>query len=395
MPHVKAIALRLLDSAGGLVSRLYRLQGGDPTDSSSIKRILVLRLDHIGDVVMSTPVLEALSSSYPQAEVHLVCNSAAATLLGAHPRIHQIHSFDWPWPYDSRNNTFTRRTALSYLRLRKQLSAHRFQMMLELRGDIRFHVLFGVLLRIPIRVSSLRTGGRKTLTHCVVDDLEQHEIERTASILSSIGIPKPQLRPYVPVTAENVAAAKAVRASRGGLKKYAIFAPFAAKRVKEWDESRWVQLAREVSSRWRVQVLVSGGPADADACKRIAESAGGNTASIGGEVSLSSLAALLRDAEFGVGVDAGTLHIASAFDVPIVALFGPTRHKQYGPYSPLATIVDHEKCRCDQDKHLKCRFPSTSGALCLDLISVEDVLIAIEAALSKQSSLLPQLPANS
>lgn len=370
-----AIIIRVVEVFVRILRTILFIRTLDPADKRSVKKILIVRLDHIGDVVMTTPAFRALRIAYPAAEIHLLCSSVSSKLLTGNPYLHNIHTFNWPWPYDKKDNTFTFTHVRRYIVLFKTLYRERYSIMIELRGDIRFHLLFGLLLRIPVRVSSLRTGGSSLLTHSARYNREHHELERTVDILESIAVPVEKQRAELFLSEQDVKEASTLlrEVQAGSSQKYAVLCPTAAKNIKEWMPIRWSETAQYIRQRYSLSVLITGGPDDAQACSEIAQFGGEGIFSIAGKTTLKEIAAILKGAEIVLGVDGGTLHIASAFDVPIIAIFGPTRQEEFKPYSPLTHVIDLDRCECDKDIHLNCSVPHGKTAKCLALIEVKIV----------------------
>jgi ADP-heptose:LPS heptosyltransferase len=103
----------------------------------------------------------------------------------------------------------------------------------------------------------------------------------------------------------------------------------------------------------------------------------GQAFSFAGKTSVRELAALISLSAIVVGVDTGVLHIASCFELPVVAIFGPTRSVEFQPYSPHTHLVQTNTCQCNQFMHLKCDCPLEGYASCLYNLSASSVIDVI------------------
>jgi ADP-heptose:LPS heptosyltransferase len=149
-------------------------------------------------------------------------------------------------------------------------------------------------------------------------------------------------------------------------------APGAKRSANHWPESRWIEVARTLCAKGHRVVLLGTG-AEAELCRRIADSAGPSAASLAGNTKLNELPAVLRRAIFAVCVDSGIQHVASAVGTPCVSLFSAREHKgKWHPQGHHTVIEKRIAChtclldRCPRDN------------LCMREISASEVIAACE-----------------
>jgi ADP-heptose:LPS heptosyltransferase len=378
MKKYKTIVLKYLLFLLSVPFRLLTLWKNDK--GKKINTILVVRLDHIGDVIMTTPAFRALKEEYPNAKVYALISTISKELLLHNNFIDKIFCFDWPWPYDTRNNRFTIKHFIDYLKLRKELLRENIDLMIDFRSDVRFYILFGILLKIKKRVASSRLGGDYLLTHVAPYIRDHHEQERIRDVLQAINVKVNRLRGELFLDREDWHNIENKIQPLANLKNepYVVLCPKAEKKIKEWTLDRWSLVAAYLFKRYNLNVIVCGTNHDVGECEKICKDAGDGVYNMAGRTSLRELAALLGKAELVIGIDGGPLHIASCYEIPIIALFGPTRPQEFRPYSSYARIIEKGICICDRDKHLVCNNPINGKAFCMDSISTDDVRNAID-----------------
>ena len=343
-------------------------------------KILLCRLDHIGDVIMTTVALRAIKEKYPNATVSILTSKACIPLFEGNPFVNQCYSFNWPWPYDTFNNRFTIKHVKCYYKLYKELKREKFDIMIECRGDIRIFFLFGVLLFIPVLAATTRTGGDFLLSHPADYNGTHHELERVADVLKVLDIPVNRMRGELCLFETDFKATNQIIQEITGMNSlsYAVISPTAAKRVKEWIPFRWKEVADYIYLKHNCLVFFAGTKADEPGIDNLIGTTNFGIYNFAGKTTLRQLAALLYGAKIIIGVDTGTLHMGACFDVPVVSLFGPTYPQEFRPYTPFGKVIDLDICFCDRDKHLKCSKPEGDVSFCMNAISVKSVCETID-----------------
>ncbi len=347
---------------------------------SSQPTFLLSRLDHMGDVLMTTPAIKAIKQQYPDSKIYLLVNRTCSGVIECNPFIDAVFYYTWPWRSRKIKNKALFSPVMEYCKLYGQLRKLNADIFIEFRGDIRMFFLFGFLTGIPKRVATRRTLGTSFLTTAVAYNKEQHELERVVSILESINIPVANKRPEIYFSAEDAVAAKQITdkyltATDAG---YAIITPFSGKPLKEWVPERWASVADYLFKKYHLRSLIAGIKNDKTTAASIADLIDGCLFDITGDTNITQLAALMSSSKLVVGVDSGSLHLASCFDIPVIALFGPSNQQEFKPFSPYATIIDLNLCVCDKEKHDFCKKPKNGCSFCMDQISVDLVCDTID-----------------
>src|SRR5262249_47224458 len=163
-------------------------------------RVLVVRCDHIGDAVMATSVLKPLRDALNPSKLDILAAPWAAQIFECHPAVDEVLSFATPgWSAARGASPGERLRAWAALpSMIRGIKSRRYDVGIDLRGDLRQIALFLRLGGMPIRVSSDRTGGRTLLTHVWTNDPALHEVEKDAAIAAPLRAAGP-LRPHLPL----------------------------------------------------------------------------------------------------------------------------------------------------------------------------------------------------
>ena len=317
----------------------------------------------LGDVVLTTPLLEALARRHGPVDV--VTTPAAAPLLATHPAVRRVIA------YDKRRAD---RGPRGLLRLARALRAAGYGIAYLPHRSLRSAVL-ARLAGIPRRVG-FRDGWPSLYTGVRPRPAAGHEIDRLLALADER--PHHQTAPSLGVTAGDHAAAERL------LRETRVEAPFVALAPGSiWGTKRWpgyAALAGRLAGR--AAVVAVGGPEDAalgDEIVATARAAGGSAANACGRLALREAAALIGRAAALITNDSAPLHFAAAMSTPVVAVFGPTVPAfGFGPRGPRDVIVERLELPCRPCSAHGPRSCPLGHHRCMRDIPVEDVLRAIE-----------------
>ena len=318
----------------------------------------------LGDVVLTTPLLEALAERH--GPVDLITTPAAAPLLETHPAVRRVIA------YDKKGKD---RGPAALLRLARRLRAERYEAAYLPHRSLRTAVL-AWLARIPRRVG-FQGGWPLFYTDVRRRPAEGHEIDR---LMALAGARAPhQTRPTLGVTAHDRAGAERLLQDAGVQSPLVALAPGSI-----WGSKRWphyAALARSLANRG-VGVAAVGGPEDAPLGEEIVEAvgqAGGRAVSACGKLSLRESAALIGKAAVLVTNDSAPLHFAQAVETPVVAIFGPTIPAfGFGPRGPRDEALGLDGLPCRPCHHHGPPACPLGHHRCMRDLPVERVLHAIE-----------------
>jgi ADP-heptose:LPS heptosyltransferase len=353
---------------------------------TSPDKILLIRLDHIGDVVMTSPAFSLLRERFPESKILLLTNSAGKELFSNDPRINEVLAFNWPWGQQKVKERFLFSKIKELFHLIVQLRKENLDILIDFRGDLRFIVLFGVLTQTKIKISNSRSGKSSLLNHISDYDISRHEVERSLDVIECMVNSKGEVRPEIYLKNTEISSAKRFVESEIKVpfpSKLAIIAPYSSRDVKSWPSAYFGEVISYLRKN-DFTVIVVGTKDDKDSAEDMISEFPNNVFSSAGRTSARELAALISISTLVVGVDTGVLHIASCFDIPIVAIFGPTRSIEFRPYSAHCHLVQTNTCKCNQFMHLKCDCPVDGYAYCLYNLKPSSVIHEISKIMAPQ-----------
>jgi len=154
-----------------------------------------------------------------------------------------------------------------------------------------------------------------------------------------------------------------------------ILHPGAGAAVKLWREEAWAELGRALATRYGVPLLLTGSPAEADLCRRIAAQITPSPGVAAGQTTLPQLAALLACARLVIGPDTGPLKLAAAVGAPTLQLYGPVDAVKFGPWGdPARHVAVSAGLACSPCNHLDFAPREVEAHFCVRGISVEAVV---------------------
>ena len=290
------------------------------------KRILVVKLDHLGDVILATPVFSNLRQAYPNAELHTLVGAWSRVVLARHPDVCNIFDYNSPAFCRSGKPTSLREAFQLYRELRRQ----KYDLVVELRGDWR--TTWVSLLRLtPHRFSraALQIENKLGLARFS----GTHEATRNLDLLRHAGIPTPFQNATFSVTTADEKWASDFLAIHKIDKKYPLIAihPGSPIPLKRWRPERYAELADWLIARKRTQILFVGVKDEVPIVTEIQCRMQGGSINIAGETTLTQLASILHTCDMFIGNDSGPMHLAAAVGTPTIGLYGPGDPTRFAP----------------------------------------------------------------
>lgn len=357
-------------------------------------RILLIRPDHLGDVLMATPAVEALRRSLPGARLEMMVGPWAGDLARRDPLLDEV--LVCPFPGFTRSG---RGGALApyYLlwRTAGELRQRRYDAALILRFDHWWGAWLAALAGIPLRLGYGVPECAPFLTHPLPPPGRVHWVEQglvLARLMAGMSGAEPDLRATPPglrfePSPEEEAEAEGLwqTLDLGESGPVAAIHPGAGAPIKLWPEAGWVVVGRALAERG-LALLVTGSPGEAETAARIAAGIPG-ARSLAGRTGFGALGALFRRCRLVAGADNGALHMAAAVDVPSVALFGPSDPAVYGPWGDeLRHRVVASRWPTAPCGRLDLPVPAGGYAECMEAISPERVIQECLALLADTAS---------
>lgn len=327
------------------------------TDSPQIskqrfERILVLKLRHLGDVLLATPVFRALKETWPGAEIYACVNEGTQHILEGNSDLAGVFVNQGGKSKGFLNSLF------SGVALWSQLRKKKFDLCVDLTTSDRSAIL-AFLSGAPKRLgfeSKKGFFGRKFAYTRRVDLIPRHHmILNHLSVLEPLGVAARNPALHLNFTDEHL---RKVRCLTGG-KNYFQVHPISRISKKNWPSEFMVEAVRHIAKRGWVPVLTgSKDPEEMQAVSKLAEKIGEHI-NLCGQLSLPELGAFSSEAQCYFGVDTAPMHIAAAVGAPVIALFGPTSETLWAPWCSQNLVLSLDMpCRLPcKDKacaHINC-----------------------------------------
>lgn len=345
----------------------------DAVPLDQIRRVLVIKLRHHGDVLLAAPVLGALKAQAPQAEIDALVYGDTAPMLAGHPALAELHCIDRGW---RRLGPLARLGA--EWDLVRRLQARRYDLVIHLTEDWRGAWLTRLLA--PRWSVAPKVGGRgrfwaRSFTHFVTGTrgYPRHIVESNLDALRRIGLqPTPQQRGVTLVPGREAEARVIMLLREHGLAAGGFAHIHAPSRwqFKCWTAAGWGEVLRALAAAGLPAVLTAAPDAtEQRLVEAILEASGGTGISLAGQLSLKEMAALSARAKIFLGVDSAPMHIAAAMDTPVVALFGPSGEFNWGPWrnDPLAS-PQHRVVASDRHSCRPCGIDGCGGSKVSDCL---------------------------
>jgi len=305
------------------------------------QRILVLRLERIGDLLMTLGALEAVRTRAPAAKIHLVVGSWNEAIARLVPAVDSIETLDVPWLVRHGAGASMRRL----VRQAWSWRARGFDVALNFEPDIRSNLLLA-LSGAPRRVGFSSAGGGAFLTTGLVYEPGHHTAANAlrvvdAALPSNDAIPSAGSFPRlaVPDTARQEASRllEHVDPSRPLVGLHAS----GGREIKQWHMERFAEVATRLARELGAVIVLTGAAADRPLIDRITALLDPDVRVLdaAGSIEMPVFAALVERLRLFVTCDTGPMHLAAAVGTQVVALFGPSDPARYGPLSDRAVVM--------------------------------------------------------
>ena len=299
----------------------------------NIDKILVIRVDGIGDLLNSTPAIALLRENYPSAEITVLVRPLNAPLLISNPDVDRILVFE----RDGKHQGLK-----AHLQFYRELRSERFQLVVAMQTAMWPH-LVAFLSGAPYRLGRYQKRFRSTLTHAWRGRYpkgETHEVDRNLELVRLICEGEGKRELIFHLLPDEITAAKTKLTSRGiGDDAFLIgIHPGGSSFDKRWPEKQYTEIADKLARHYNATILLLRGPEEAELTRNIQEAMQSHAIPYA-PATIRELGALLACCDLVICNDSGPMHLAAALDVPTVAIFGPTDHVAWQPLSENAAIV--------------------------------------------------------
>lgn len=378
------LRLLLLRSLGALLHRLVHLPGTERQP----RRVLVIKPDHLGDVLLLTPALRLLRQQLPDAEITLLIGPWSRAAVAHSPDLDAVVTCAFPG--------FTRAERIGplqpYALLLKTallVRAGRFDAALIARDDHWWGALLTCLAGIPRRVGfavpEVAPFVTDALPHTFARHVTSQSIALVAALTGQPAVEQPAAR--APVSPADQLWADAWLQTRGidlaSPTPIIAIHPGSGGAAKLWSSQQWAEVADALHQHG--PVILTGGPDEHALVGELALRMQRSPLLLVGASTIGQLAALYSRCALVLGVDSGPLHLAASTATPTIALFGPGDPQRFGPWGdPQRQVVLRSGLWCSPCGVLTECPRGTAPSECMALIPAQQVLAAAQALLDQR-----------
>ncbi len=335
-------------------------------DLLALKKILLLRLRRIGDIVMTTPAVAALRRGLPEASISYVVEADLARLVDGNPDLD--HVFAVP----------AKQGAADFMRFIRRIRREKFDAVLDFHGGprvARIAWFSGARLKVGYELK-----GKRFLYHIRVPRSREggfiHSVESHLSLVRALGITVPDPAPPLRLPAARNEEAKKIslwwKENNLDRSSTAILHVGAGNRFRDWGVQNLSGLIRLLVRQAGVRVVLVGSEADIPRAESLRNENPSSVFSLAGKINLIELREAIARAGLFVGPDSGPMHIAAATSTPIVAFFGPTLPANFAPWQAKATLIE-KPLACRPCKQRRC---VSRDFRCLQQIDPDEIYAA-------------------
>jgi heptosyltransferase-2 len=335
----KRQVIRLVEAIAGPV--IVAIERGKPAGTSQpstdVRSILVVEYWNLGDIVMESPFLMNLRIQYPKARITMLTSPKVAPLIAKQQLVDEIVEVQVPWAQHysrwRKYNPFSPLWGRLHRTLRTLRTRH-FDLAFSARADLRdnFTLWF---VNARQRVGYAFGGGGMFLTDRVVPDLRNpHFSNRWNRLLEHLGKPVLQRQPRLRPATQEVQDAKKLLQEHGMRSEDLLIAvhPGARSVNRQWGEENFREVAKRLLAKFPVKIIWFQEPG-----QQAVAPEGSQVIKL--SLPLPQFMAVLSQCALFICNDSGPMHISTALDVPVVAVFGPTEPAWFGPLGANHKIV--------------------------------------------------------
>ena len=347
------------------------------TQSAQARRLLIIRPDHLGDVLLSTPAIQAIKRKHPDMCIHVLCGQWSADLLSNYDEIDLVLTLQFPgfqrhpsspprnpWLLAAKSAQMLRQIGYSSAIIMRR--DHWWGAMLAFFAGIRERIGYD----LPNVAPFLTTALKYQYQHAVKQNLRLAEPWTGAIQSEQIKLAYP-LKPEDKAYIDKYLAEWRISPD----KPLICIHPGAGAAVKLWPADKWAKVADIISTQFSAAIIFTGSSPEAALIRDIAAKMKEHAYIIAGSTRIAQLAALYKRALLVLGPDSGPIHLAAAVATPTVTLFGPADPAEFAPWgNPRRHAVLTSAIGCRPCRILDWRDDSLRYHPCVAEITISQIL---------------------
>lgn len=301
------------------------------------KKILLVRTDRIGELLLTSPAMRAIRQSFPDAEITIIVSSHSAGVVEGCPYVDSIIKFD----IERIKSSF-----VGKLKIFIMVKKSRFDLAIMFNPSKFFNILT-FLAGIPIRVGYDRKFGF-LLSHRTKDRkylCEKHEVEYNLDLVGLVGASTQDKAPYFPLDNSLEETIRSIFENYGIGPKDMLVAvhPATSNPEKVWPLDRIAKISDTIMDEFKTRIILIGGKGETKIADEVKTKIENSVLNLTGQLSIKELGSILKRCLLLISNDSGPVHIASAVGTSTVVFFGEERpggsSKRWGPYGEGHSVI--------------------------------------------------------
>lgn len=310
-------------------------------DKSQVNRILVITLSNVGDIILTTPVISALKSKFPGARIDVMVGPNGREIFERDPIVFKLIIYDKHIPITEKR------------RLQLKLKRLKYDLVCDLKNTV-----FPMLIAPKFRTSTIQRFPKGPL----------HGRLKHLYRLRSFGMDIKEPVSYIHIPKEDDEYISALIEKEGVSGQFVVINPGAKSHIKRWSPEGFATVADRMVSECGVKVIFVGTENDKETVAGVIMKMSGPYHNFVGKTNIRQLAELIKRSKLVITNDSAPLHLACAVGAKVLAIFGPTDPRRYGPIGELDLVIN-KKLHCSPCENAQCAYNHE----CMKMISPEEV----------------------
>lgn len=310
-------------------------------DKKEVKRILLITLTNIGDIILTTPVISVLDKHFPEARLDIMVGPSGKDIFNNHPRIFKVIIYDKHLPlFDKR-------------RFVKKLRSIKYDLVVDLKNT-----LFPMLIGSKYRTSPIQIAPQDVM----------HKKESHLWKLKALGLNVDNAQFFMYTTKKDEEHVDRLLETIQSKDNFVVISPTSRSLIKRWKEDGFLLLSEKLAGKLALEIVMIGDKLDREVIEKMTEKSSQKIHNFAGMTSIPQLACLLKKSKLLITNDSAPMHVGIAAERKVLAIFGPTDHRKYGPRGEEGRVVRKE-LDCSPCESARCK----SSHECMKLITVDEV----------------------
>lgn len=320
-------------------------------DKTQVKRMLVITLSNAGDIILTTPVIRALRREFPEGRIDVLVGPMGEEIFNKDPLVSKLII------YDKHMSIIEKR------RLQLKLKNLRYDLVVDIRNTV-FPLLIG---------PKFRTATIQRFPSTLV-----HRMKRHLYRLKSLGIGTLDEKPYIHIPEEDDKYVSVLLKDERIIRPIVVINPGAKSHLKRWTPEAFAALADRLIDECGVEAIFVGLDQDSAVVDDITSRMKSGARNFVNKVNIRQLAALIKRSALLITNDSAPLHIGCAVGAKVLAIFGPTDPRKYGPTGKHDRFIRAE-LPCAPCESATCKY----NYECMKSVSAETVFDAAREMMQK------------